>query len=414
MLDTNHAWESERKLDMRIVALETLRLNEFPNLLWVRLHTDKGYVGIGETFFGAQAVESYLHESVAPYLLGQDPRDIQRHARALRQYVGFCGTGVEQRGNSAIDLALWDLIGRATGQPLYQALGGRVRTKIPVYNTCAGYRYIRAQPRQAVENWGLPENPSEGPYEDLEAFLTRPDALARDLLAMGIRAMKIWPFDPEAERTNGQFLSLSDLERCLEPFQRIRATVGQEMELLVELHGLWNLPMAVRIARALEPLKPLWIEDPIRSDDLDALATLARATPIPLALSETLGPRSAFRQLLEQRIPGFILFDLGWCGGPTEARAIAAMAEAYQLPVAPHDCTGPIVLTGSVHFSLSIPNSFIQEFVRAFYFGWYQEIVTNLPPFANGLISAPEEAGLGTDLRPELWERSDAHIRISH
>jgi galactonate dehydratase len=130
-------------------------------------------------------------------------------------------------------------------------------------------------------------------------------------------------------------------------------------------------------------------------------------------LSETLGPRSAFRQLLEQRIPGFVLFDLGWCGGLTEARAIAAMAEAYQLPVAPHDCTGPVIFTASVHFSLSVPNSFIQEFVRAFYFGWYREIVTALPSFADGVVRAAEGAGLGIDLRPELWERSDAHIRIS-
>lgn len=398
---------------MRIVAVETIRLIEFPNLLWVLLHSDDGYRGLGETFFGSQAVDAYLHESVAPYLLGQDPRDIPRHARTLRQYVGFYGTGVEQRGNSAIDIALWDLVARQSGQPLYQALGGRVRGEIPVYNTCAGYRYIRARPRQAVDNWGLRENSPAGPYEDLEAFLTRADELARDLLAMGIRAMKIWPFDPVAERTDGQFLSLSDLERCLEPFQRVRAAVGEEMELLVELHGLWNLPMAMRIAHRLEPLAPLWIEDPLRSDDLDALATLARATRIPLALSETLGPRSAFRQLLEQRIPGFVLFDLGWCGGLTEARAIAAMAEAYQLPVAPHDCTGPVIFTASVHFSLSVPNSFIQEFVRAFYFGWYREIVTALPPFADGVVRAPEGAGLGIDLRPELWERSDAHIRIS-
>ena len=214
---------------MKVSAVETLRLGEFPNLLWVRVHTDEGVTGLGETFFGAEAVEAYIHESVAPYLLGKDPLHIDKHARALTPYVGYASGGVEGRGNSAVDIALWDLFGRFVDQPIYQLLGGPSRERIRIYNTCAGYRYVRARPKQEVGNWGLPEmaEEAEGPYEDLDAFLHRAGELALSLREQGISGMKIWPFDPYAEASNGQDISAADLDRALEPFRKIRAAVGR-------------------------------------------------------------------------------------------------------------------------------------------------------------------------------------------
>ncbi len=129
---------------MIVTHLETLRLDEFPNLLWLRVHTDAGIVGLGETFFGAQAVEAYIHETVAPYILGKNPLQIDLHARNLYGYLGYRSTGVETRGNSALDIALWDVFGKVTGQPIYQLLGGASRDRIRTYNTCAGYQYVRA------------------------------------------------------------------------------------------------------------------------------------------------------------------------------------------------------------------------------------------------------------------------------
>ena len=392
---------------MKITAIETLRLAEYPNLCWVLVHTDEGIVGLGETFFGAAAVSAYIHETAAPLLLGQDPRQIDRLRRVLSPYVGYAGTGVEMRGNSAIDIALWDIVGQMTGQPLYQLLGGLTREAIWVYNTCAGSRYIRTRPIQRSDNWGLTPEPV-GPYEDLDAFLHRADDLARSLLEQGITGMKIWPFDPAAEASFGQHISARDLDQALEPFRKIRAAVGNRMEIMVELHGLWSLPMAKRIAQALEPFAPFWLEDPIRPDDLGALAELARATRIPLTLSETLATRWGFRELLERRIPGVVMLDVSWCGGLSEARRIAAMAEAYQLPVAPHDCTGPVVFTASVHLAVSVPNALTQEVVRAFYWGWYRELVTELPPLEQGQVRPLQYPGLGTRLRPELFDRPDA------
>lgn len=398
---------------MKITGLETIQLAEFPNLMWLRVHTDARLVGLGETFFGANTVAAYIHETVAPYLLGRDPLEIDRHARELYGYLGFNSTGAEARGNSALDLALWDLFGKATGQPVYQLLGGASHDRVRIYNTCAGYRYVRGRSVQAVDNWGLPTDRAAGPYEDLDAFLHRADELARSLLDQGISGMKIWPFDPFAEASGGHYISGADLHTALEPFRKIRRAVGDAMDIMVEFHSLWDLPMAKKLTGALEEFNPFWYEDPIKMDNLAALAELAHTTRVPITASETLGTRWSFRELLERRAVGVVMLDVSWCGGLSEARKIAAMAEAYELPVAPHDCTGPVVFMASVHLSMNATNALIQESVRAFYSGWYTELVTRLPRIENGYVYPPDGPGLGTDLVPGLERRPDATVRFS-
>src|ERR1051326_563645 len=153
---------------MQIIELVTVQLAEFPNILFVRLHTDAGLVGLGETFFGASEVSTFLHESAAPLLLGQDASAIDALRVKLRGSLGTQGTGAGARGASAVDIALWDLLGKATDRPVFELLGGASHTAIRGYNTCAGYRYVRAARGQALENWGLPGlgRPRSGPYED--------------------------------------------------------------------------------------------------------------------------------------------------------------------------------------------------------------------------------------------------------
>jgi L-alanine-DL-glutamate epimerase-like enolase superfamily enzyme len=398
---------------VQVVKIDTLRLGEFPNILFVLVHTDDGLVGLGETFFGARAVEAYVHETAAPYLLGRDPLRIDQHARELHGYLGYASSGAETRGNSAVDIALWDLFGKVTNQPVYQLLGGRSRERIRTYNTCAGYRYVREAPRQEVSNWGLSEHGEEGPYEDLDAFLHRADELAEDLLSQGITGMKIWPFDPHAEESGGHYISEEGLQEALEPFRKIREAVGARMDVMVEFHSLWDLPTALQIARALEEFEPYWFEDPLKADDLDALAEFARSTRVPVTASETLSGRPAFRELMEKEAAKIVMLDVGWCGGIGEAKKIATMAEARHLPVAPHDCTGPVVFTASTHLSINLPNALVQESVRAYYTGWYEELVTALPTVADGHISPPRGSGLGTELVSGLHERPDAHLRTS-
>lgn len=384
---------------MKITNLETVRIAERPNLLWLRVGTDAGLTGLGETFFGAAAVETYIHDTLAPLMIGEDPRRIEHLAARAEGYLGWRSTGVEARGNSAFDIALWDLLGKATGQPVAQLLGGFTRDRIRTYNTCAGSEYIKEDAGQSTANFGLGAG---GGHDDLNGFLHRADELALSLLDEGITSMKIWPFDAAAEANRGAHISAGELAASLEPFDKIRRAVGDRMDIMVEFHSLWQLPPAIRIAKALAPYGTYWHEDPIRLDSLEHLKRYAAASPAPVCASETLGGIGAFRDLLATGAAGVVMLDLSWCGGFTTARKIAAMAEAEKLPVAPHDCTGPVVLTASTHLSLAAPNALVQESVRAFYRTWYRDLVTALPPVENGMITVPEGPGLGLDLNPDL------------
>ncbi len=396
---------------MKIAKLETIRVKEFPNLLWLNVHSDEGPVGLGETFLMPGTVEAYVHEVVAPKVLGRDPLAIDRIAKDLVGYLGFRSTGAEVRGNSALDIALWDLFGKATGQPIAQLLGGFSRESIRTYNTCAGPVYIRSDRGQTTDNWGLGAKP--GRYDDLDAFLNRADELAADLLEEGITAMKIWPFDYAAEKSDGHYISPADLKTALEPFAKIRRAVGDKMDVMVEFHSLWQLLPAMSIAKALAPFATFWHEDPIKMDSLASLARYAAASPAPICASETLGSRWAFRDLLETGAAGIIMLDIAWCGGISEARKIAAMAEAWHLPVAPHDCTGPVVLAASTHLSLNAPNALVQESVRAFYRTWYRDLVTGLPDVKDGLISVDRRPGHGVALQSDLAKRFTVEVRTT-
>lgn len=397
---------------MKITQIETIQIQEFPSLLFVHLHTDEGIVGLGETMFGPDAVATFIHTQVAPYLLGKDPLDIERHWREIFLLGrATLSRSVELRALSAVDIALWDLFGKVTNQPVYQLLGGKFRDKIGVYNTCAGFRYGPSATKAVAR--GHFQESAEGKYEDLEAFLYRADELAESLLAEGYRAMKIWPFDQFAPKTDGQSISLEDLDKGLEPFRKIRDAVGRKMEIMVELHSLWNLPTAIRIAKALEEFEPRWYEDPIRMDNLDALSQFKASTHIPTCASETVATRWAFREMLERHATSIVMLDIAWVGGISEARKIASMAEAHHLPFAPHDCTGPITLMASVHLCMHGPNALIQETVRAFNHGWYPQLVTTLPRIEDGYVYLPEGAGLGTALRPEVLQREDLTVRTS-
>jgi L-alanine-DL-glutamate epimerase-like enolase superfamily enzyme len=395
---------------MKIIAIETLHTEEFANVLWVRVHTDAGVIGLGETFYGAASVEAHIHDTLAGRLLGRDPLHIEALNRdMLNLPMAQSSTGVEHRAASAVDIALWDLFGKVCGQPVHQMLGGLCRDRQRIYNTCAGYKYVRSKNIRYVSNWNL--GADEGPYEDLDAFMNRADALAESLLESGIGAMKIWPFDPPAMENNGLWISAAQMKTALEPFEKIRRAVGDRMEIMVEFHSLWNLPAAKQIARALEPYKPTWFEDPIRMNSPQALAEYARSTDVWVCASETLGTRWPYKDMLERDAVGVVMVDLCWTGGLTEGRKIAALAETFHRPFAPHDCIGPVGFVAAVHTSFSQPNTLIQESVRAYYTGWYKDLVTELPVIKDGYVLPMEGPGLGTELRPAVFERSDLKVR---
>jgi len=396
---------------VRITRIETIRLAEHPRTLWVQIHTSDGLVGLGETYYVPSAVAGVIHDVAAPVLLGEDPLEIERHWHDLFHITNYYGyAGAEMRAISALDIALWDIAGQAAGQPIYNLLGGRVRDRIKTYNTCATY----------------------GAIDDYTAFLKRAGELAEDLLGEGISTMKIWPFDqfassprlaapdtrnslhvPRDYYTVGQHLTPDQLRRGLEPVKKIRDAVGDRIEIAIELHSRWNLPSAIQIARALEPYDVFWFEDALTPDPVDDLARLVQETRVPICASERLFTRYAFRQVLERRAAHIIMPDIIWTGGISEGKKIAAMAEAYHLPIAPHDCTGPVNVFACLHLCASCPNAMIMESVRAFYRGYYAEIVEPNLEVRDGHISFPTAPGLGTRLRPEVLARSDARVQTS-
>jgi L-alanine-DL-glutamate epimerase-like enolase superfamily enzyme len=225
--------------------------------------------------------------------------------------------------------------------------------------------------------------------------------------------MKIWPFDDLARRTLGQHVSSAEVEYGTSKFRAIREAVGDEMEIALEGHCQWNLPSAMRIAQAVEPYRPMWLEELMPPDDPQATRQLRAATRTPLVTSERLMTRWGYRPVIEAGAADIVMFDIDWCGGLTEARKIAALAESHQLPVAPHNPGGPVSNVVAAHFCASVYNLFIMESVRAFYLTWFADALTNNLVPLDGHYLLPGGPGLGTELHPRWLARTDLVRQVS-
>ena len=362
---------------MRITKIETI---SYGWSLWVRIYTDEGLTGLGETYLHSEPARALIEQLFGPALIGQDPLAIEAHWRRMFDRTNFAGSrGAEMRAMSAIDIALWDILGQSCGKPIYQLLGGACRDRLKVYNTCGG------EP-------GLD-------------FMVNPDEFAQNLLSNGIRAMKIWPFDALGHKTGGHFISLPDLKKGLDPVRRIRQAVGDEMEIAMEFHSIWDLQCAVRIAQAHEEFNVLWLEDMMQPENMEAYEHLAAATRLPLTVSERLQTRYAFLPVMQRRIARIIMPDVEWCGGISEAKKIATLAETFNLSVAFHNFGGPVLNFASAHVAASIPNLMLLETGRCLLTQWTDEIITNPVVIEDGHMKLPEGPGLGTALSDALFKK---------
>ncbi|MFN8006456.1 MAG: mandelate racemase/muconate lactonizing enzyme family protein [Terriglobia bacterium] len=389
-----HSLQALAAPPMKITKIETVYWKSsqdapwLPNWTWIKIHTDTGHSGIGETYPRSEAEAALVHSTVARLLLGHDPRDIDRIWAELYftfdfQIIG----GTEMRVLSAIDLALWDLLGKSLSMPVYRLIGGMSNSQIRVYNTCFPQRYD---------------------------FLKDPEKIVRELIdGYGIKAIKIWPFDEAARRTKRQYITQSDIEEALAPVRKLRDVFGFDIEILMEFHSNWNLPSAIRIARALEPYKPMWLEDMLMPGQFSQYRQLAEATSIPLTISERMAGRMQYIQLLESRAAKYVMFDVCWCGGISEARKIASMAEAFQLPIAPHTAGGPLLFYASTHLSTAATNVAIQESVQRYYETDWPKMLENPIIPKNGTVSAPDLPGFGMLIKPEVWDHPAAIRRTS-
>jgi galactonate dehydratase len=373
---------------MKITGIETVFWKSrddapfWPHWTWVKISTDAGLFGIGETY-PRNANESAAIHGVANMLIGRDPRDIERiWADLYRSFDFQVAGGAEIRALSAIDLALWDLLGKSLEAPVYRLLGGKANPQVRLYNTCFPYKYD---------------------------FNREPAKIMHELIeTRGIQAIKIWPFDEAARASANQFITPQALEDALVPVKQLRDEFGSKIEIAIEFHAQWNLTSAIRIARALEPYRPMWLEDMLMPGNFGQYHELAAATSLPLIAGERMAGKLQFEQLLASRTVKYVMFDLTWCGGLTEARKIATMADAYQLPIAPHTAGGPLLFYASTHLTTASPNVWIQESCQRFYeHDWPLMLENPIAPKA-GTIEAPEQPGFGMQIKKEAWNHPAA------
>src|SRR6185436_13971100 len=355
---------------MKIVKIEAVRFRPdlriqglTPNWMWVRLHTDTGIVGIGESYPGYDAHRGALKE-LAGYILGKDPTAIERLWQDLFYRISYQPWGgAETRMLTAINIAQWDILGKASGLPLYKLLGGKSQEKLLVYNTMNGWTIN-----------GMREHDF-------------PEKITEFLLGRGIKGIKLYPYDRgpvnALARHGGTFITQAELKQSLDPIQRIRKTAGDEIEIALDLSSRWNLPCAMQIAHSLEPYGIMYLEDAMLPDNLEAYISLKNETSIPICISERLATRFRFREMFERRAVDVVMYDVTWCGGISEARKISDMADTYKIPTAPHTGGGPILWYASLHTAASLTNFYIIESVYHLYNDLYPRFLKNVPAPVN-------------------------------
>jgi L-alanine-DL-glutamate epimerase-like enolase superfamily enzyme len=362
----------------------------------VRVHTDTGLIGLGETVDKIPGAKGALHGTIAPLVLSQEALDIEGVWRFVMDNIMYHGyAGAETRALSALEIALWDLMGKYYKAPLHDLLGGRTRTRIPTYNTCIGLDAV----------------------DDYRAWQTHlggdAGVLAASLLEQGIRAMKIWPFDRFSEATFGQSITLAEVEAGLQPVRQIRDTVGMAMEIGIECHFRWNRASMERIARALEPYEILFLEDVMPAVYPDEIKAMAERTRIPIIGSELLMTRWQLRDWLVKGVSQIVMTDPVWNGGIAETRRIANMAEAFGVPLVLHNVAGPICHAACMHLGAHIPSLYYVESVRAFYQTYFPILSDFRVRVDDGHLNVPVGDGLGVTLNPEVLLRDDLMREVS-
>jgi galactonate dehydratase len=374
---------------VKIVGFETFLANAgLRNYLFIRLRTDTGLEGIGEATLEWQekTVQTLLHEWVEGRVVGRDPFDVEALIGGMirDQYQG--GSTV-MTAISAVEIALWDLIGKACNQPVYRLLGGMCHERIAAY----------------ANGWyGGARSPAE--------FAEK----ARGAVALGYRALKFDPFG-----TAWKVMDRDDIESAVEIVAAVREAVGAGIGLMIEFHGrLAAGPASVMIGR-LERFQPEWCEEPVAPECLDLLAEVKRSARCPIAAGERLFTQADFYKLTALRAVDVVQMDLAHCGGILAGKKIAAMADAQDMRVAPHCSIGPVALAACLHFDVSTPNFLIQEAFAEFDVPWRNELVGGWNPIKNGKFVIPEAPGLGLVLNeasiarhpyvpnafPSLWDR---------
>jgi galactonate dehydratase len=345
------------------------------NLTFVKVETDEGLTGVGEArvLNRTQAVLGYLADVVPRYVLGSDPFEVERLVqRMFREDFGRAGELV-MTGIALIEIACWDIMGQALGQPVYRLLGGAVREKIKAY---ANGWYTAARTPEEFH------------------------AAAQRAIAKGYRALKFDPF-------GGGFYELerSEKQRIVALVEAVRDAVGPDVEILIEMHGRFNPATAVEMARELAPFRPSWFEEPVPPENLAALKKAADAISplgIPIATGERLHTPYEYRELFELQAADIIQPDITHYGGLLNTKKLAAWAEAYYMLVAPHNVGGPVSTAAALHLAACTNNFKIQEHFNDFDEVYVKESALGVPEVVDGYFALPTGPGLGITLNEEI------------
>ncbi|MDA0839246.1 MAG: galactonate dehydratase [Planctomycetota bacterium] len=348
---------------MKITELKTYLVNNgVRGYVFLKMETDEGIHGWGEGTLESKerAVVATIHD-MKHHVIGEDPTRIEYLWQCLRRHGFWRGGVVTNTALSAMDQALWDITGKAFGQPVYKLLGGACRDRIRCY--CHG----------SASN-------------------------VKEKFDEGWRAIKCGAGGVDA---HGIFREGSVIPECVENLSKMRELVGEEMDIMVDAHGRFRPSMAVRLARAVEPFNLLFLEEPVPPDNVDAFAKLRDSQPsVDIATGERLFMRWGFRRLIEQQYVDVIQPDICHCGGISELRKIAAMAETYHLKVAPHNPNGPVATAASVHVAAAIPNFLNLETVVVEDL-WNELVTEDVFRPQNSYLSLPTQPGLGIELNED-------------
>ncbi|MFT5527229.1 MAG: galactonate dehydratase [Pirellulaceae bacterium] len=407
----------------RITAIETtIPAGIMPNLILLRIHTDDGQIGCGETYYTPHAIDALIHDWMAERLLGAEATDIESHWRFLYERCTAFGTpGAEMRALSAIDVALWDILGQVCEKPVWQLLGGATQSSVRIYNTCGGpgYGAIKNVGGKQAEHpthpgWpGYGDEGQPGPLQDNWSSIHAAGDLAEELVAENVVGMKVWPFDRYVHRDGGLYLSAGDIDEGMRPLREIRERVGDKIEIMIEGHAFFQLPAALRLAEALKEIRPLWLEDILRVDNVETLADFRRQSGMPIAATEMLLGRASYLALLQAKAVDYVMVDPTWAGGISETRRIIDLAQAFNVPATMHDCTGPLTMFAGLHCAAASANVVFQETVRAHIRTFYERLIDRQPRIENGRLQLPTDPGLGTSLLPDLFQPGKDNYRRS-
>lgn len=391
---------------MKITRIETAESPAAPGLAICRIYTDEGIVGHGESYYIPEAVNAIIHTWMARRLLGADPLAIEGHWRFLyERAANFGARGAELRALSALDLALWDIKGKVCGTPVWQLLGGMTQEGVRAYHSIGYGRKVKPRPGGTWPGYG--QMGEKEPLNDYWAAVNEPEAFAREILAEGTTAVKLWTLDFAAHKLNGPlYVSWADLEEGLKPLRAIREAVGMDLEIILDGHGFFQLPMALRIADAVREIRPLALEDIIRPDCIDTIREFRDGCRLPVAVSEMLIGIEDFRLLCEKRGADYVMIDPTWVGGISQTLRITDLAQCYNLPVIMHDCTGPLTLLAGIHVGIARANVAWQETVRAHLRLRYPEWVSYVPQVKQGRTEVPTAPGIGAEWDDSLFENA--------